>query len=143
MKYNIQCLETHLGPYDNTEAAVQRCSFEKVFSKYAANLQKNTHAEALKLQSNFIEIALRHGCSPVNLLYIFRTPFPKNTSRWLLLKIKPFVKIVTIIYICIYIIHVFGVLHTPLLLILTITLGKICQNAGFLWPVYSCIRTKS
>ena len=25
-------------------------------------------------------LALRHGCSPVNLLHIFRTPFPKNTS---------------------------------------------------------------
>ena len=37
------------------------------------------------LQSNFIEIALRHGCSPVNLLLIFRTPFPRNTSGGLLL----------------------------------------------------------
>ena len=26
-------------------------------------------------------ITLRHGCSPVNLLGIFRTPFPKNTSE--------------------------------------------------------------
>ena len=34
---------------------------------------------------NFIEITLRHGCSPVNLLHIFRTPFTKNTSGWLLL----------------------------------------------------------
>ena len=34
----------------------------------------------IKLQSNFIEMTLRHGCSPVNLLYIFRTPFLKNTS---------------------------------------------------------------
>ena len=37
-----------------------------------------------KLLCNFIEIALRHGCSPVNLLHIFRIPFLKNTSRWLL-----------------------------------------------------------
>ena len=29
---------------------------------------------SLKLQSNFIEITLRHGCSPVNLLQIFGTP---------------------------------------------------------------------
>ena len=29
----------------------------------------------------------QHGCSPVNLLHIFRTPFLKNTSRWLLLMI--------------------------------------------------------
>ena len=28
---------------------------------------------------------LRHGCSPVNLLHIFRKPFLKNTSGWLLL----------------------------------------------------------
>ena len=42
---------------------------------------------SIKLQSNFIEITLRHGCSPVNLLYIFRTPFPRNTSGWLLLNI--------------------------------------------------------
>ena len=42
---------------------------------------------SIKLQSNFVEIILRHGCSPVNLLHIFRTPFCKNTSglllRWL------------------------------------------------------------
>ena len=41
----------------------------------------------IKLQSNLIEITLRHGCSPVNLLHIFRTPFPRNTSWWLLLNI--------------------------------------------------------
>ena len=29
---------------------------------------------------NFVEITLGHGCSPVNLQHIFRTPFPKNTS---------------------------------------------------------------
>ena len=40
---------------------------------------------SVKLQSNFIEIALRHRCSPVNLLHIFRTPFPRNTSGWVLL----------------------------------------------------------
>ena len=28
-----------------------------------------------------------NGCSPVNLLYIFRTPFPKNTSGGLLLSV--------------------------------------------------------
>ena len=27
---------------------------------------------SIKLQSNFIEITFRHGCSPVNLLHIFR-----------------------------------------------------------------------
>ena len=39
------------------------------------------------LQSNFIEITLRHGRSPVNLLHIFKTPLLTNTSSWLLLDI--------------------------------------------------------
>ena len=42
-------------------------------------------ATSIKLQNNFIEITLRHGCSPVNLLYILRTPFPKNTTEGLVL----------------------------------------------------------
>ena len=37
----------------------------------------NTHVK--------FEIALRHGCSPVNLLHFFRTPLTKNVSGWLLL----------------------------------------------------------
>ena len=40
-------------------------------------------AISIKLYSNFIEIALRHGCSVVNLLQTFRTSFLKNTSGWL------------------------------------------------------------
>ena len=42
-------------------------------------------AISINLQSNFIEIARWHGCSPVNLLHIFRTPLLKNTSGRLLL----------------------------------------------------------
>ena len=41
-----------------------------------------------KLLSSFIEITLWHGCSPVNFLYIFRIPFPKNPSWWLLLTFR-------------------------------------------------------
>ena len=41
-------------------------------------------AISIKLQSNFIEITLQNGCSPVNLLHIFRRSFPKNTSGRLL-----------------------------------------------------------
>ena len=37
---------------------------------------------------NFIVIALRHRCSPVNLLHIFRTPFLNNTCEGLLLSIN-------------------------------------------------------
>ena len=42
-------------------------------------------AISIKLLSNLIEITLRLGCSTVDLLHIFRTPFHRNTSWWLLL----------------------------------------------------------
>ena len=35
--------------------------------------------DSIKLQSNFIEITLRHGCFPVNLMHILRAPLYKNT----------------------------------------------------------------
>ena len=34
---------------------------------------------SIELLCDFIEITLRHGGSPVNLLHIFRTHFTKNT----------------------------------------------------------------
>ena len=43
---------------------------------------------SMKLLCNFVEITLRYGCSPVNLLHIFITPFSKNNSGWLLLYIS-------------------------------------------------------
>ena len=65
------------------------CSHPEVFLRkdvLKVNLQENTHAEVrFQMLCNFIEIARRHGCSAVNLLCIFRTPFPNNTSGWLLL----------------------------------------------------------
>ena len=53
------------------------------------------NAIQIKLQS---KIALRHGCSPVNVLHIFRTASPKNTSGQLLL--KKAVKELSFYYIC-------------------------------------------
>ena len=40
---------------------------------------------SIKLVCNFIDFTLRHGCSPVNLMHIFRTPFCKSTSGGLYL----------------------------------------------------------
>ena len=56
----------------------------KICSKFTGE-HPCRNAISIKLQSNVIQIAFRHGCSPVNLLHIFRTPFLKNTSRRLLL----------------------------------------------------------
>ena len=56
----------------------------KIWSKFTGEYPCRS-AISLKLLCNFIEIALWHGCSPVNLLYIFRTIFPKSTSEWLCL----------------------------------------------------------
>ena len=44
-----------------------------------------TKCDFKKLRRNLIEITLRHGCSPVNLLHVFRTPFTKNAYGGLLL----------------------------------------------------------
>ena len=54
---------------------------------------------SIKLQSKFTEIILRHGCSPVNLLYIFRILLTKSTSGRLLL-------IILLIIVCIVIIGI-------------------------------------
>ena len=58
--------------------------FSKISQNFSGILSKRCSEN---MQSNFIEITVRHGCSPVNLLHIFRTPFSKNTSGWLLLNI--------------------------------------------------------
>ena len=72
-----------------------RCSHLKVFleksvlktcSKFTGE-HPYLSVISIKLLCNFIEIILRHGCSPVNLLYLLRTRFTKNTSGWLLLKV--------------------------------------------------------
>ena len=44
-------------------------------------------AISIKLLCNFIEITLWHGCCPLHLLHIFKTPFLKNNSEWLLLEV--------------------------------------------------------
>ena len=56
----------------------------KIFSKLTGEHPCRS-ASSINLQSNFIEITLRHGCSLVNLLHVFRTPFPKSTSGGMLL----------------------------------------------------------
>ena len=42
---------------------------------------EHPHRSAISIKLHFSEIAILHWCSPINLLHIFRTPFPKNTSE--------------------------------------------------------------
>ena len=56
------------------------------FEKYVSKIHSKFTGEnpcrsaiSLKLQRKFIAASLPHGCSPVNLLYIFRAPFYINT----------------------------------------------------------------
>ena len=63
--------------------------FLKIYSKFTGEHPCWSEI-SIKLQNNFIEIALRHECFPVNLLHIFTIRFPKNSSGGLLLKHEPF-----------------------------------------------------
>ena len=57
----------------------------KIYSKFTGE-HPSRSAISIKLLCNFIEIALRHGCCPVNWLYILRKLFLKNASGRLLLQ---------------------------------------------------------
>ena len=74
-----------------------RSSHPEVFPEKSV-LKICRSATSINWQSNFIEIALRHGCSPVNLLHTFRTPFPKNTSGRPLLDIIQYRSIIILIF---------------------------------------------
>ena len=68
----------------NHPEVFQRKAVLKICGKFTGG-HPCQRATSIMSLCNFIEITLRYGCSPVNLLHIFRPPFPKNTSGWLLL----------------------------------------------------------
>ena len=73
--------------YVGTKAAIFRSSPPGVFlGKSVLKIWRKSTGKHqcrcviwIKLLCDIIEIALRHGCYPVNLLHISRTPFLKNT----------------------------------------------------------------
>ena len=56
----------------------------KICSKFAREHPWRS-VVSIKLLCSFIEITFWHECSPLSLLYIFRTPFSKNNFGWLFL----------------------------------------------------------
>ena len=72
--------------WDKINGSQKQPSIEvlKISNKFTGEHQSRS-VISVKLQVNFIEITLRHGCCYVNLLHIFKTAFPKNTSGGLLL----------------------------------------------------------
>ena len=65
------------------EAATQRRFLKKAVLHMCSKFRGEhpcRSAILIKLLCNFIESALRHGCSPVNLLHISRTPFPSSNG---------------------------------------------------------------
>ena len=59
----------------------------KICSKFAGEHPCQS-AISINLLCNFIEVPLQNGCSPVNLLDIFRTLLAKNTSEGLRLMLS-------------------------------------------------------
>ena len=77
---NLDCFTQSRGSYPE----ILKKDVLKICRKFTGQHPCRS-AISIKLLCNFIEIALEHGCSPVNLLHIFRKPFLQNTSGWLLL----------------------------------------------------------
>ena len=85
---NQTVMQAHFKIYVVFNAIISFCHHcIAIISMPSLHCYHGFHTIIAKLQSNFIKMALRHGCSHINLLHIFRTPFFRNTSRRLLLKI--------------------------------------------------------
>ena len=83
------------------EPFLYKCHARNYYSDFGISFQKQPFRRALseRCSENMLQIyrrtpmpkcdfnkvvkQLRHGCSPVNLLHIFRTPSTKNTCGWL------------------------------------------------------------
>ena len=51
----------------------------KIYIKFTGGHPRRS-VISIKLLCNLIEMTLTHGCSPVNLLHILNTPFPKTKT---------------------------------------------------------------
>ena len=93
-----------VNPFSNSRSSHREVFLGKVVLKICRKLTGEKPCWiviSITFHSNVIEFTLRHGCSPVILLHIFSTPFPKNTSGRLLLKLEKQIAktIITLTYI--------------------------------------------
>ena len=108
-KYSVLYDKRHQGYMEKDAKCISAKKYPKskiVFFFFVVlfNSLFSSSSKLKVMQSNFIEITLRHGCCPVNWLHIFRTPFLRNTSGWLLLK---FIKILSSSLICSWLFTIF------------------------------------
>ena len=86
---NSMLKSVHIGKRSSSPEVFLVKGVLKICSKFTGE-HPSRNVISIKLLCNFLEITLQHGYSPVNLLHIFRTPFPKNTpGRLLLQQYKP------------------------------------------------------
>ena len=81
----IKSLNIKFSKYQKQLHQIQlsRGVLRKRFSENIQQIYRGTpmpKCDFNKYVCNFIEITLQHGISPANLLHIFRTHFPKNSS---------------------------------------------------------------
>ena len=93
-KLNSYLVRANLYPAERTVGSF-RSSYSEVFlGKGAVKTCSKFTGEhpcrsvtSIKVICNIIEVTLQHGCSPVNLLHIFRVPFYKKTYGRQLLRV--------------------------------------------------------
>ena len=93
--FSYPYLKCTAKPYKNLRIVLQKQPLEVFLGKGVLKICSKFTGEhpcqstiLTKFQSNFIEITFRHGCSPVNLVHIFRIPFVKNIFGRLLLVLQ-------------------------------------------------------
>ena len=73
------------GDDDELRSSYPKVFLEKVILKICSKFTGEHPCRSVISIKLLFEITLRHECSPVNLLHIYRKPFPKYTSGRLLL----------------------------------------------------------
>ena len=97
LKTSKKSVSNNVFWYIKVQKQPSRCALRKRCSENIRQIYRIHPCKSvisIKLQSNFIKIALWHGCCSVNLLHFFRIPIYKNTSGGLLLKVCLFWKFI-------------------------------------------------